>query len=274
MKHIEEQLLERSALRPDKLSEAEEKAVKAHLETCAACRETADYLRSFHRDLKELQYAEPPRISKLVRSLFPVPNVILLHPFQHEPGVGTLDTKYTTVLAAMTQDTLEQRFETVATLVSEKENALVRIMHDREENTYKLYVRAEDARKRDHVIVSFPELSTDLVTDQHGQDSFRLPESSHVRNWNSMNAMLHTVVAEYRVVGADLARSTEQTPLVLDDTGEAGITLRLSYGDGTVTLEAQPTRDGAPAITRALVTVLGQTGVLVGLDDGRGQCVT
>ena len=270
MMHIEEYMLERFVLSPQHMDAKTTLAVQSHIDQCTACRETVQFLKSFYTDLKSLDYTASPRTERFLQSLFPSTAVIHLKPFRPQPEAASSDARYITVLAAMTEQAVQHRFQTRATLASEQDGTLVKILHDNVANSFKLYILANDDRRRKHALVSIPALSIELVTNEHGQSSFSLPEAMGETDWNSVTAFLHLPVAEYTVSGAEIVGATSERPIVLGHADGTKYTLVLSHAKGKIRLDASSTRSEAPPNRALLMESQGNTSLLT-LRNGIGE---
>jgi len=59
MNHVAEQILEKLYLAPEELGEQEKKTIELHLQECALCREQAEKLKAFYKNLQDNLQAEP-----------------------------------------------------------------------------------------------------------------------------------------------------------------------------------------------------------------------
>jgi hypothetical protein len=267
MPHIEERLLEAYARQSEKLPDDARQLVEAHLTACAACRSIAEFLLAFYVDLRESPREAAPQVQRLVEALFPFPYVISLQPFQPKLEAISFGDGYTTVLAAMSPS-LPRRFQTVATFAAEPQNTLVRITHDNVTDVFKLYVLADDPRKREWAIVSFPQLAVDFVTDDKGRVAFQLSAQARPENWAALEAILRLPVAEAHLALDRLQPIVAQQSL---ETMAADYAVALSYSDKILTIAVRSMKLHAQNIKMVVVkTAAGQT-FLVTLRDGKGD---
>ncbi|MGH7451491.1 MAG: zf-HC2 domain-containing protein [bacterium] len=267
MPHIEEQLLEAYARQPEKLPGDARQSVEAHLAACAACQSIAEFLRTFYADLLASPPEVAPQVQALVEALFPLPHIIPLYPFQPKLQAISFGDGYTTVLAAMSPVT-PRRFQTVATFAAEPQNTLVRITYDNVTDVFKLYVLADDPRKRGWAIVSFPQLAADFVTDERGQVAFQLSAQARPENWAALEAVLRLPIAAAHLAVDRLQQNS--APQLLETTA-ADYAVALSYADKTLTIAVRSIKSPAQIIQRVVVkTTTGQT-FLITLRDGKGD---
>jgi hypothetical protein len=266
MRHIDENMLEQLLKRPDSLSANDRESLDRHLASCSVCRDTIDFLRSIHAELDGTIYPGHPRVRELLDSLFPRAHIIPLTPYRYVPDPPPVEGNSITVLAAMSSDTAEMRFETVATLVSEKDGALVRILHDRSVNQFRVFVNVEDDSKRDHAIVSIPSIPLELVTDSNGQATFEIPRERIPLDWRGLNAMLRTPVATLRIDTTGLL--LYDLPVAMEVPGLSGI-VKLSLRDGDILLEVPRSSGDTPEIAQAVITTPAGKSYLLVLQDAR-----
>jgi hypothetical protein len=255
MRHTEEQLLEAYAQQRENLPGDIRQLVEAHLAVCAACQSIAEFLRAFYADLRESPPEVAPQMQALVDALFPLPHIIPLQPFQPKLDTISFGDGYTTVLAAMSPAT-PRRFKTVATFAAEPQNTLVRITHDNVTDVFKLYVLADDPRKREWAIVSFPQLAADFVTDDKGQVAFQLSAHARPENWAALEAVLRLPIVETHL---PLDRFQQSSAPQFLETTAADHAVALSYADKILTIVAHATKPHAQVIQRVVVkTAAGQ----------------
>lgn len=262
MEHIEENILERYLRRPERLDASVVQTVRAHLESCAVCANTLDFLKAFYNELDGHAYVRTQKANAFVNSLFPPSNVIPLRPLVYKPDTSSHDSQFITVLAADTAT--QHRYSSSLTLHSEEENIVARILYDKERDSYKLFVVSDDVRKREYVVVSFPELSVECVTDKNGFVEFKLLSRFSSRDVNAMQAVLFTPVTKMDFVSKELGNHNSITRTESDHT----LTLRYEKG----TLHINVAAGSGKMITRALITDNDERNILVSLQNGEGSC--
>jgi len=270
MRHCDEQLLERFLLDSSKLDDVVRGDIQSHLEVCAVCAGTLEFLRSFYEEYRSTGDLATKGIDRLMVGLFPSGYIIPLHPFLYTPGPQQPDDRYTTVLAAMTDEKGGQRFHTVATLTSESQGTVVRMVYDRSEESFKLYVHSDDPQKREYAIISVPEIGADFVTDKKGQVTFRTADKSLQRGLGSLSGVLLTVVTTLSVAAADFKQAQPSDDLAVTQT-DGKHSVRLTYNNGLLNVAVQ-SRDHHLPITRVLVQLSEDRALLVALKDGTGGC--
>lgn len=270
MAHIAEYLLELSVLDPERLDEAQWEEIREHSPQCALCGGLIDYFRSFYREMESRRGEPSLAAERFLNSLGPPPNIIVFRPFVYRLE---RTPRSTTVLAALT-DEPTRRFHTVATLASEEQRALIRITHDRTEDTFTLSVHSSDRVITDHAIVSFPELPAEFVTNAGGRVVFSLPASADAKKLGSSSCILASAVAEFRIPGEDTARPGEGTVSEFRPSrGDSRFRLRISRAGERMSLEIGIAGEGNdPGIRRALVSPEGHGNILLDLEMGRAMC--
>lgn len=190
MDHLSEEVIEKYLLEPDRMSPPDLEKVYAHLKDCVRCRSLYDFLMEFHGQLAEASPVEGQGAGTTGEWSFRKP--VVLYPIQNaaeftpELGPGI------TVLAAETSPANALRFTAKAALISEKEKLLLRIVHDRMENRYRMYLIAEDADRTRNTRVSIPALGVDLTTNEQGMAEFVLAPSSKEPDWEAVQAIVAT----------------------------------------------------------------------------------
>jgi hypothetical protein len=214
-----------------------------------------------------------PEVEAFVAQLFPVARIIPLHPLQRQPNAVAYSDRYVMVLAAKTPETALRKFQTVATLISEPHNTLVRIQRNNETQTYTLYVHTDDPRKREWAIVSFPELAADFVTDEKGQVTFQLPNDQIPANWEALKGILRLPVAEFHLSADQLAQIARHHSLSLEETANSDYAMQLSSAQGALRLAVAPRHRDAPEMTKAVIKGTEGKVLLIGLHTGKGRFV-
>lgn len=216
----DEQRIERLLRRPEALSDAERRRAEQLVEQDPAAQAFASFLRTYYDLLaEERERDRSDRVEAFVDGLFetPLPPVLPLRPYRPQSGPQP------TVLAASTSPAADdQRFAVLTTLAAEQDGVLVRVIADREAQTGRVYVLTGASADAAHVIVSFPALGLDLVTDGDGRRTFDLPADAGPGAWADAMA----------VVRRPVDRCTLHAGNTATLKGPAGIAVRCRY-DGT-----------------------------------------
>jgi len=234
-----ERLIERHLRRPEALAEEERQRVEQLLATDAAAEAYADFLRAFYQRLGEEEgRGKSDRVEAFVDALFEddTDSVVEVRPFRPRSG------SQSTVLAAATQTASdERRFSVLTTLAAEQQEVLVRVIGDHDTGRGRVYVLTDPPIRQAHVIVSFPDLGLDLVTDADGRRTFELPPEVGPDEWEETVALVRRPVAD-RFLEPGSAASLD---------GPAGATTECRYEDETltVTLQGEEGNGGAALLT-------------------------
>lgn len=176
----------------------------------------------------ETEASESPseQVEELVENLFPEGKepeeenaVVSLRPFQSRgearPTVLAADTRTVGSSMESSVSSDERRFSVLTVLEAETEDLLVRVVGDKETRKGRLYVLAEPAGKRAHVVVSFPGLGLELIADQEGCRAFDLPPEISPEDWAGAQAVVRRPLVT-RTVGPG-----EEAVLSLPGGGDA-----------------------------------------------------
>lgn len=165
---IDESNIERYVRYPDTLPAEMRQKIANAIEANANAQAIAAFYETYYDELDGLADYTPPEIERFINTLFSPVSVVPLFP--HEP-------ESTEVLSIQTSlNGHATTFDTVTLLASHIPHVLVCILRSRlDPQQYRLKVLADAPKKRAHVLVSFPELNQDLITDTQGIASFHLP---------------------------------------------------------------------------------------------------
>ncbi len=261
MKHYDEEILEQFALNPGMLGESIQTEIRLHIKDCSLCLGIFNYFADFFEEFHETLDRTPPEVDEFVAGLYPVipiSNINIREP--QEPAM------YVTVLAAMSAARGNDRFRSVATLASEEQRAVVRILQDNSTNKLRMYVITDDPGKRSYALLSFPEISADFVTDRNGQIEVDFPHS----NWNHMKGVLRLAVAEHNV----------ETQNLLNENGgnytdlNGGLhSVSVAYQDKKLHITTSKKKNYAPDLNIAVVSGENDLTYFIPLQNGTGECV-
>jgi hypothetical protein len=188
----DEPRIERYVRRPGTMGAEERRAVERLIEDDPGAAAYAEFLRGFYERLDAGR--APDRVETFVDDLFGGNPVISVQPFR-----PSLEARPTVLAAETAASSEERRFSVLATLAAEADQVLVRVVADREAEQGRLYALAEPPARRAHVVVSFPDLGLDLVTDEEGRRAFDLPSEIEADQWCEARALVRQPVATGRV---------------------------------------------------------------------------
>lgn len=222
----EERHIEEYVRHPEVMAERERLRIGQLLEEDPGAALYATFLRDFYDQLEEEQERPPdPRVEEFVDRLFgtgapggggeeDMASTVPVEP--HDPGPQVRPTVLAADAPATTSDkrdspqddsSEEKRFVLLASLASEEEKVLVRVLGDRKIGQGRLYVLSGLNEKswgpEPHAVVSFPELGHDILTGEDGRAFFELhPESGgapvaqgQLEQWSGTHAVVHRPVA-------------------------------------------------------------------------------
>jgi hypothetical protein len=156
-------------------------SISAHLRECPGCRQYAEYLASFYRDVLELQLRkrDPEEGGHKVRS-WKLP--LVLHPFggiPQRPLSGLLAAKSAT-------DNAVPRLEPLASFSHEPEDVLLRLVLDRGDRTIRVSLHQQEFRQEAGILVSFPALEKHLLLDVAGNGVCPMDEWPLGLEWSNL----------------------------------------------------------------------------------------
>lgn len=230
----DERLIETYLRRPDTLSASQCRAVEERMGRDRAASAYAAFLVSFYDLLDdESRRAPAAPVEAFVDNLFggdSLPAVVPVRPFQVQQS-----SRPTVLAAATAQATDDRRYSVLTTLAAADEDVLVRVIGDREAGRARLYVLSDPPEGQSHVVVSFPDLGLDLVTDAEGRLTFDLPRGVGPTEWNDASAVVRRPVATGRLM--------PESTRYLD--GNQGTHLRCTWEDETLTVSQEDAATGS-----------------------------
>ena len=289
MDRSEEQLIKRFVRRPERLSVDEQEEAERLLGANRDAALYAKFLQGFYgqRD-EDRERPLDPHIGDVVDPLFgagfdtnPVGRPSVIPVESYEPDAPARPT----VLAAETdgpsphhQDPADApdasdppRFSVLTVLASADEQMLVRVVGDQESGRGHLSVMAESEAEQAHVVVSFPKLDLDLVTDAEGRATFSLPPNGNPEDaepeaashtWGQTAAVVRRPVATRRL--ADV----EETVIPARSSSGPAETSSLFCRREGKTLTVTPDDVASPPPPFLSVTTSGHTPLLLSLRSG------
>ncbi|MEX2411990.1 MAG: hypothetical protein WD607_11615 [Candidatus Paceibacterota bacterium] len=201
MERISEHNIEQYIRFPEELSEHEKKEIEKAISESEETQKLYEFLSAFYEELDEV-----------------VPNsatVIPLKLFQSEEyHSGPV------VLAAMTSDPTSTTLETKATLFSDEQKTLVRILENKADNSLQFHVIGQNRFKCERAILSILKPELDLVTNEKGKLK-DVRDLSNIR-WNKISALLRVPVFK-----STIAYNETVAPHTLLDVSGANIRVEL-----------------------------------------------
>lgn len=222
MKKITEHKIEQFIRFPHELSSDEKKQIENAIRVSDEMRRTYYFYKEF--------YAEYDRISGSSK------NVIVLKPYSFKKS-----RKGPVVLAAMTGKTPLSGLKTLATLVSEKEKSVVRILEDQRDKTLQFHVLMKDLKQSERAILSLISPELDLVTNTDGKLK-GVQELSDV-SWEQAHTLLRLPVFKKEV------HLTNSNSFTLKEVSDTDIWVMIEASRIILNFEVFP-----PKLTRVLWT--------------------
>jgi hypothetical protein len=297
----EERRIEKLIRRPEAMAEEERLRARRLVEEDPGAAQYASFLEGFYDRLEEeRERPSDPRMDEFVDELFgpgapgsqeeaPVIPVEPRDPGpQVRPTVLAVDAPAPAAASdkeaspqsssfqggSLEESPEEKRFVLLASLRSEEEKVLVRVLRDRKTDQGRLYVLPGPGEKsRDaepHALVSFPEFGRDILTGEDGRASFELPprgdrassgpglsetgplETGPLEEWSGAHAVVRRPVAAEELPPEEtvvLSPSSTEEP-------EGRLLCRREGGQLAVTIEGEAARafltvsppEGEPAL--------------------------
>lgn len=272
---FDEHAVERYVRYPESLGPEERRAVERSLATNPGARVVEALYREYYDILEEIRREERPRIESFIASLFPTRSVVPLFPL--DSTTSRSGRSLSTLIPSNRRNGSLSLFRPVLVLASRDADLLVSILQDHEEpSSLKLYVLATDERRRAHVLITFPDVESQVVTDPSGAANFCLPADAPDAK-SLKTAVLHFPVAEIRRQddrweAVRAASPTGANRIALD----SGHEFSLERDDRTCTLVLEAGIAEPPeSIGHVVVTTANGTVLRMQVQDGCGRlCLT
>ncbi len=196
LNHYSEDTLEKYVRSSSDIDARQRLELGDHAQKCRLCRDYVEYFTTFYDDYRALSsdaHSERIITNRFLNTLYALMPLKPLKIHNANPG------NYRTVLAAVTSARYDNRYITVAIMIAEREKALVRIIMDMQERKHKLYVLTEDPARRAFAMISFPDISLNLVADNHGHVETELETEITNRDWSKVRGILRLPVDEFYI---------------------------------------------------------------------------
>jgi hypothetical protein len=264
VEHLPEKVIEQFILESPELDDDRRNEIKQHLQSCAVCSSIYNHIHAFHTDYNEYGASSPQTRKRLENFLSIQYSVFPLKPLYSR---DIYNRGYITVLAAMTPTKDIGRFKTVVTLAAEREKTLVRIIRDTQTGAYKFYVLTENPERKAYALLSFPEISTDFVTDERGQLEVDIDTVNDDDMWASLSGVLRLSIAE-----AEISTDESAQNLISTKTKEDLYSLSLRLDSGKFSCTVVPQKAYAPPVSIAVLCSERDQPRLILLRNGMGEC--
>ncbi len=213
-KHPPETQLEQFVQFRDELSDDTITAIDRHLAVCTSCSEMVTWFQNFYNGL----FKTPSKEDLSEKS-----NVVKLYPYK----LNRKESLRAPIVLAATSASVQERFTRLATLYSEEEGFLVRILSDEKEKKLDLYLHTRTPL-REPAIVEFPKLGIEIITDKKGRASFPDSKKIDYSVWSDTNALVHIPFAKSKIQMEELVRRQKMRVKILSGKDEIVIELRLN----------------------------------------------
>jgi len=236
LKTISEEDIERFVRFPDTLTEDERNRIQSAIADNKELRQLADWFAGFYEELDALA----PTASR--NTLIP------LRPIgKGQAGSGA---KSPLVLAAMSSSPKVGRVETVATLASEEDQTVARVLRNRKEREYKIHlIRSEQPADDEQTIFTIEDLNMDMVLDRSRHLAVKGNPRLDELDWEQSAFNLRMALGKYEFGEPEIKEEGFSENL---DLAHHHISIQIS--NGQIDVDIQPKETMAPVISRVLIT--------------------
>jgi len=202
LKNITEEHIERFIRYPESLSDTEKDHIASAISEDAELRHLAEWFADFYGEFDSLTVSIPPK------------SVIPLHPIKKRDKKSQ---KKQLVFAAMSTSPQRNTMETVATLASESDRTVARILRNKGNGEYKIHlIRQQAPEENEKTIFTIEDLNMDLVLGSGRHLSFTAGEKLNGLNWQQASCSLRIPLGKCYLTEKELKSST------LEKTVQAG----------------------------------------------------
>ena len=252
--HPSETQLEQFAQFQEELDKDVFSAIAVHLRTCSACKEVVDWFRLFYQDFWNARQGSDREHG---------PDVIPLIPYKTLQK-ASMDAPI--VLAAMSSQ-VQRRFVRLATFYSEQDGIIVRLLRDEKENVLELYLNTREPLETS-VIVEFPQLNLEIVTDENGRASFTQPSEFDSSVWCDAAAVVHLPMNKRKIDLEDLRNGGKKVEKISSGRDDLVVEFRMRSDQLMVHCMSQDT--SAENVNYLLLSIPDKKSCLLNLDHGIG----
>jgi hypothetical protein len=264
VEHPPEKVIEQYILKTPELDDDRRREIKQHLQSCTECSSIYNYINAFYTDYN-VYTASSTQTSKRLETFLSVQYSVL--PLKPLYSRDIYNSGHITVLAALTPTQDFGRFKTIVTLAAEREKTLVRIIRDSQTGAYKFYVLTENPVRKSHALLSFPEISTNFITDDRGQLEVDIDTVKNDDTWASLSGVLRLSVAEVELSADEITQN-----LISKKTKEELYYLSIRLYNETFSCTVVPHKAYAPPVSIAVLCCDRDQPRLMLLRNGTGQC--
>ena len=214
MKSISEEHIERYGRYPDTLSDEQKEQIKLAISEDPELRQLADWFKDYYEELDSLT-------AKVVSK-----SVIPLYPIEKN---GIQGNSRHLIFAAMSTAPQKSSMETVATLASEEDRTVARILRNLNRNEYKIHlIRHEQPTKNERTIFTIEELNMDLVIDRSRHLSFKGKTNLDELDWQRASFSLRIPLAECNIDKNDVVKGKIEKTI---QAGEQQVSMHWEEGE-------------------------------------------
>lgn len=213
MENISEDHIERYVRFPDTLTAEQKDQITKAITENTELRELADWFKDFYEELDSLTAKEVTK------------SVIPLYPIEKKENQGN---PRHLIFAAMTKAPQKSSMETIATLASEEDQTVARILRNHDRNEYKVHlIRNEQPVENERTIFTIEELNMDLVIDQSRHLSFEAGTKLNELDWQRSSFSLRLPLGACKIDKNDLNNSRLEKTVQI---GEQHVSIRWEEG--------------------------------------------
>lgn len=251
-KHPSETQLEQYVQFQEELPDEVVSAITSHLAACSVCRNIVEWFRDFYADLWVEQDREVSQA-----------DVIQLQPYKVQRKDNI---KGPIVLAAMGQE-VQHRFVRVATLSSEEDGIIVRLLSDEKKGVFELYLHTREPLSAP-AIVEFPLLGFEVITSEDGKAIFTPSPDIDRSTWSDTKAVVHLPFGTTHLESADLKEGSKSVKKVSWGTEELSIEFRIRSDQLMIHCHGEANQENS--VSYLLISRKDFSPSLLALDQGVG----
>jgi hypothetical protein len=150
------------------------------------------------------------------------------------------------VLAAQSGNTETETLRTIATLASEKDKTVVRVLDQKKSDQYQIHVLSNFLEPGDMSILSISEIDTDFVINEKGRLFFKPDDDLENYDWNNASVTLRIPFEKISFSVAELDHTGEKV-CKFDD-----FLLRIKINEGRIAGNIESDTEDDPILTRVL----------------------
>jgi hypothetical protein len=170
------------------------------------------------------------------------------------------------VLAAMSPQ-VQRRFVRLATLYSEQDGVIVRLLRDEKEHVLELYLNTREPL-RAPAVVEFPQLNFEIVTNEKGRANFTPPGEIDSSVWSDISAVVHLPVRKIKIHLDDLRNGKKAVERI--SSGKDGLVVEFRLRSDQLMVHCLSNDTPAENVNYLLFNTADKKSSLLNLDHGIG----